>query len=77
LGPGGTSKSQGQLDGCKILQNYIINKAIGIFPCPLLTRLPIAVQHFKKSNCFLKEINNSVPDKTDNILLPIYSHHIV
>jgi hypothetical protein len=26
-GPGGTSKSQGQLYGCKILQNYIIQVA--------------------------------------------------
>jgi hypothetical protein len=33
-GPGGTSKSQGQLDGCKILHNYIIQvrKQLEYFP---------------------------------------------
>ncbi len=78
-GPGGTSKSQGQLDGCKILQQTILFKKqsdMVIFRYPLLMRLPVAVQHLKKYSCFLKENNNSVPDKKDNILLPIYSHHI-
>jgi hypothetical protein len=37
-GPGGTPKSQGQLDVCKILQNYIIQvtKQLEYFPAHCL-----------------------------------------